>query len=161
MTIFQLDECISMKKLIRTCREQGFSEAYPFPNAMKNKGIKDPEMLQTLLPLGNPILTTDKKLMFYNLFAIPEKHPGIIVIGTSHEEPRTLKKEIILKILSRFKSFLPQWHTINWSNSIVLITEKTVQVWHKVSDSLKSGELTEFEKDASEKILGQLINNST
>ena len=90
MITFQLDECVNSKKLVQRCDEEGLCKVYRFPSFMRGAGIKDPEVFDSLLPKGKPLLTTDNALLDEHLDSIPEKHPGIIIVSNSASVLQTL-----------------------------------------------------------------------
>jgi hypothetical protein len=101
------------------------------------RGLKDPEMLNQLLPKGNPLITTDFALLDEHLDSIPEYHPGIILIANSESMPQTLTIKKVQAILKKFKTKFSQWHQVSWQNSIVCITQDSVTILHIEAGHLK------------------------
>jgi len=135
MTIFQLDECLNSKKLVLGCAKEELCKVFRFPSNMR--GLKDPEMLNQLLPKGNPLITTDFALLDEHLDSIPEYHPGIILIANSESMPQTLTIKKVQAILKKFKTKFSQWHQVSWQNSIVCITQDSVTILHIEAGHLK------------------------
>ncbi|MEM8641502.1 MAG: hypothetical protein AAGG51_22205 [Cyanobacteria bacterium P01_G01_bin.54] len=154
MNIFQLDECINGKKLEKGCSEEGLCKVYRYPRNLK--GEKDPQMLNELLPKGNPLVTIDYALLEDHLNAIPAKHPGIIIIN--NEIPKTITLKIVRSILARFKSSFPEWYNLSLNNSIVLLTQESIEISHIEScGELKSdGEFSYNVPDFANTILNAL-----
>jgi hypothetical protein len=100
------------------------------------KELKDPEMLNQL-PKGNPLITTDFALLDEHLNSIPEYHQGIILIANSESVPQTLTIKKVQAILRKFKTKFSQWHQASWQNSIVCITQDSVNVLHIEAGNLK------------------------
>jgi DNA-directed RNA polymerase specialized sigma54-like protein len=101
------------------------------------KGLKDPEMLNQLLPKGNPLITTDFALLDEHLNSIPEHHPGLILIANSETVPQTLTIKKVQAILRKFKTKFSQWHQVSWQNSILCITQDSVTILHVEAGYLK------------------------
>ena len=77
MNAVQLDEAINSKKLVTACENEAKVDIVRFPPEMRDRGLKDPEVIAQLMPLGNTFLTTD--LGFARDWAeyIPDGQPGI------------------------------------------------------------------------------------
>jgi hypothetical protein len=80
MITFQFDECFSDQEVIDHCNDEGKSVAQALPLYLI--GTKDPILLPLLLPLGNPIVTIDRRLPTEHIAHIPMTHPGIVVLGS-------------------------------------------------------------------------------
>jgi hypothetical protein len=155
MTTFQLDECLNSKKLVLGCAQEGLCQVFRFPSDMK--GLKDPEMLNQLLPKGNPLITTDFALLDEHLNSIPEYHPGIILIANSESVPQTLTIKKVQTILRKFKTKFSQWHQVFWQNSIVCITQDSVNVLHIEAGYLKEDGYLTYQSIDWEKTLEDLL----
>ncbi|OQY52435.1 MAG: hypothetical protein DRR08_21415 [Candidatus Parabeggiatoa sp. nov. 2] len=116
MTIFQLDECLNSKKLVQGCAKEGLCQVFRFPTDMK--GLKDPDMLNLLLPKDNPLITTDLALLDEHFDSIPEYHPSLILIANSESVPQTLTIKKVQAILRQFKMTFSQWHQVPWQNCV-------------------------------------------
>jgi hypothetical protein len=159
MTTFQLDECLNSKKLALGCAQEGLCKVFRFPSEMK--GLKDPEMLNSLLPKGNPLITTDFALLNEHLNAIPDSHPGIILIANSKSVPETLTIKKVQAILKKFKTQFSQWHQVSWQNSIVCITQDSINVLHIEGGHIKDdGYFTYQSLDWDKKLEDTLCKNA-
>lgn len=155
MTVFQFDECSSCNSFIRRCNKEGLAIARKFKDKHRSKGIKDPQMLKMYLALGGVLVTFDNDMIDDHTQHIPEKSPGIIIIEHSPDMPYTLTQKSVEKIIKAFKEKFPNWHVVQWANSIVRITEKSVAVCQKTSTEVRYNcwiELsdTECEKQVTE-----------
>lgn len=122
MRTFQLDECTNSKKLRRQCKQQGVVDVRSFPVELKNKSVKDPQVLQWLAGLDTPLVTTDAHLKTEHTSDMPDSHPGIVVLCSAGRSTLTLRDKQAL--LSAFKSNLTGWDQIDVSNLIVEIWKR-------------------------------------
>jgi hypothetical protein len=127
---YQFDQCCSDPDLIDRCNNEGLAQALPLP--LRCHGLLDPDLLRELLPLGNPIVTTDWALPEEHCPYIPDSHPGIIAIRYSiYVEPRlnrTMTTRGAASILANFKGRYPNWHLTSISNCILYISEADVEL---------------------------------
>ena len=126
MTVYQLDECINSKRFASDCEANAAVRVWRYPNSLRGRGASDAEMLATLLQKGNPILTTDLRLLSEWSDQIPDVHPGIVVVGHT-----PLQERFVRRVLAHVKSGIPGWASIPISNSILTISEVGVEV-HRV-----------------------------
>ena len=124
MITVQFDECSSSADIVKACKKQGLAKAKRFPN--KHKSLKDPEVLSIYMSKSSVFFTFDSKLIEEHRDHIPLEHPGIVIIGHSISFLRTLTVSSAKYILGRFKKSFPEWHLVQWNNSIVKITDSTV-----------------------------------
>jgi hypothetical protein len=125
MTTFQFDECSDSPTVINACNQQGLARAKRF--SKKHKGLKDPEMLAIYMGMDGVLLTQDCAMIEDHEECVPCLHPGIVMVGHSEKNPQTVTERSIRKIIGSFKESFHDWHTVSWSNSIVKITESTVE----------------------------------
>ena len=90
-----------------------------FPKELRNKGVKDPDVLKWLGGRATPLVTTDARLKTDHTSDIPDRYPGIVVL-CSADRP-TLTRRGQQRLLSTFKSNLTGWDQIDISNVIVEI----------------------------------------
>ncbi len=128
MTTFQFDQCFNDKKVIQACTDEGLALARRLPSDLLGK--PDPELLAVLMGAPNPVVTLDRALPTEHAAHIPAHHPGIVVVSFSRDNPRTITTREAGKILRNFKDRVPTWHQLALRNSIVEITEKSVEVCH-------------------------------
>ncbi len=159
MITFQLDECLNSKKFVLGCAQEGLCKVFRFPSDMK--GLKDPEMLNQLLPRKLPLVTTDFALLDEHLNSIPEYHPGIILIANSENVPQTLTIKKVQAILRKFKTKFSQWYQVSWQNSIVCITQDSVNVLHIEDSHLKNDGYFTYQSLDWDKILEDILCQNT
>ncbi len=121
MRTFQLDECTNSKKLRRQCKEQGLVNVRSFPEELRNKGVKDPAVLNWLGGLSTPLVTTDTGLKTEHTSDFPDSYPGIVVLCRADRPTLTLRDKQAL--LGKFKNNLAGWDQIDISDVIV-------EIWH-------------------------------
>jgi hypothetical protein len=127
---FQLDECISAGKLLSHCRRQNACVPFPFPKILKGKSVKDPEVLGKYMPLDRVLVTVDLSIVEKHGGHIPEANPGLIMLGPSPDSPYTTTVRLTMKMLAKLKAAFPDWHNVSWRNSIVRLTESSIEVGH-------------------------------
>jgi hypothetical protein len=160
-TVFQFDECSDCKSFIARCNRQGLATARRFRKKHRGKGIKDPQMLPIYLALGGVLITFDNDMIEKHEDQIPEHNPGIIIIEHSPDVPYTLTQASVEKIIARFKSIVPDWHSVPWANSIVRITEKSVAVFRKLATGVTCDCFVELaDATCDEKIRNRLLQNA-
>lgn len=128
MITFQFDQCFNDKKVIKACTDEGLAIVHRLPRELLGK--PDPELLAVLMKSPNPVVTLDRALPTEHTAHIPPKNPGIVVVNYSRDVPRTITTREAAKILRKFKERVPAWHQISVQNSIIEITEKSVEIWH-------------------------------
>ncbi len=119
MRTFQLDECANSKKLRWQCKEQGLVDVRSFPKEIKNKSVKDPAVLEWFAGLSATLVTTDARLKTDHTSAIPDRHPGIVVLCSADRATLILRDKQAL--LGKFKNNLTGWDQIDISDMIVEI----------------------------------------
>ena len=129
MRIVQLDEGIDAAHLVKACAKEGKILAYRFPEQLRNQGAKDPFVLDSLLPLGNALLTIDKEFVEDHLDHVPNEHPGIIIVDQDDDAILTMQTNIAQRMLAKFKADFAGWHIAPWENSIVTIRDSVVVVY--------------------------------
>ena len=127
MIRFQMDECLNSRRLCRECNEAGKSEVKRFPTAQK--GAQDPQVLAQFATRIT-LVTSDMAILEEHHSAIPVINKGLVVLGNSPEILRTATERDYRSIITRFKSSCPTWNSCDFSNSLVVITEKYAQVFH-------------------------------
>ena len=132
MKKIQLDESITSKKFARNCKEGGKSHPVQFPRLFKGKSIKDPVVQNYCAKRNLPILTFDRKFLRDNFKKFVQQHPGIIIIALN----RLRRNKVFITvrhaalILNRFKNDFPNWNNTSCYNSIIEITNETIEIWH-------------------------------
>ena len=129
MRIVQLDEDIDAEHLVKACAIEGKISAYRFPEKLRNQAAKDPFVLDSLLPRGNPLLTADKEFIEDHLDRVPNKHPGIIIVDQDDDAVPTMTTHIAQRMLAKFKDDCEGWHEASWENSVVTIRDSAVVVY--------------------------------
>jgi hypothetical protein len=139
MNLVQLDEQSSADKLVRSCAAEGHVEAMRFPRALK--GVPDEEVLVTLVPLGNPIISIDQGFVADHMNFIPDRHAGFLILDVDNSSTYRINTHTAQKILAELKRDMPNWHTLNVSNSVLHIKESTIEVFHCEDHFLERDEL--------------------
>ncbi|MGA2032133.1 MAG: hypothetical protein ABSG68_07760 [Thermoguttaceae bacterium] len=119
MRAFQLDECTNSRKLKDECQKEGRAELHRFPVAMRNKAVKDDEILRWLSTLDAPLLTSDVRMKRDHASEMPATHPGIVVMSSGDRHPLSRKEK--LKLLAVVKADFPEWDKVPLANSVVEI----------------------------------------
>lgn len=148
MTSFQLDQNVNKKSLARDCERQGLANVARFPSEWKNRpgGFKDPDLLPIVMKGNRTFVTNDRKIAQENASAIPDEHPGIIIVGFCKGTVKPIGRGSIEGILASFKIKYPDWHVVSWSNTIAEITQQSVEVWHIENGILRSDEYLPFDR---------------
>ena len=160
MRRIQLDEDIDAKHLVKACRAEGKVEAKRFPSKMRNKGIADPVVLGVLIPMGNPILSIDLGLVHEHRRHVPDVHPGILLVGLDEDSVRTITTHLTQSMLSRFKRQIPQWETLQLRNSIIVVRESHVEVYHIENGDLERDDFLSREKTSFAEELTALLRRN-
>jgi hypothetical protein len=160
MIAFQVDENFRDKEFAKACRAQGMADVTCFPPEMR--GADDEDVLHHFMALDKPLLTNDINIAADHEPSVPARHPGIIIVCYSDQNPRTATMAGLRKIISDFKKSFPKWHNSTCSNSILQITELDVIVWHMHDGSLRKDSYIPFSKSGwQEELELLLIENSS
>jgi hypothetical protein len=135
MMTFQLDECLSAKKLISACHAQGQVTVRAMPRRMK--GSADPQILDTVMAGSNPLLTVDAAIAEDHVAHIPDFHPGIVMVVNAPSVPQTMTVSIARRILAAFKQSFSDWHMISLRNSVVQVSQEGVEVSQVIGGALQ------------------------
>jgi hypothetical protein len=127
---FQLDECASSKKLLRSCRKQGLCNVHAFPRKYKGRSIKDPELLAKFVPDSRVLVTADLAIVNQHCDCISPSNCGLVLLGPSPGSPLRTTEKLMMKMLAHFKAGFAAWSGVPWQNSIVRLTESSVEVGH-------------------------------
>jgi hypothetical protein len=157
MTAYQLDQCLNSKRFADSCARQGLAEINRFPRRLLHR--KDPDVLGVILPSNHALLTIDRRMHFEHAASIPDQHSGILIIARSVQ--RTLGISDVARILTKFKSAFPNWHAVSIRNSIVEITETSVQVWISQSRTIKSISFVTFDQDGWQEVLAGVLRENS
>src|ERR1700682_2185915 len=101
MITFQLDECLSARKLVTACQVEGLAAVRAMPRRLKRS--TDPEVLATVMAGPNPLLTVDASIANDHAPHIPNFHPGIVMIVNAPWVPQTMTVSIARQIVAQFK----------------------------------------------------------
>lgn len=123
----QFDECFTSKRVKALCDAEGKIAASIFPHRLRNKSIKDIEVVERFFPSNSILVTTDHRLPINQAEHIPREHPGIVVVRNNG--PHTQRERDIIEVLANFKARVPQWECLTWSNSIVEFYQDRVDVY--------------------------------
>lgn len=123
----QFDECFSSKRVKALCDAEGKVSVSTFPHRLRNKSLKDSEVVGRFFPAHSALITTDHRLPIKQAEHIPHEHPGIIVVRNNG--PHTQRERDIIEVLSNFKRRVPQWERLTWSNSIVELYQDRVEIY--------------------------------
>jgi len=159
MATFQLDECLSARKLLRACAAEGVATVRPMPRRLK--GSLDPTILATFMPAMSPLLTVDAAIADEHCGDIPDHHPGIVIIANAPTVPQTMTVSIAQRILSRLKKDFREWHRTDLRNSILRVTQDGVEVSRVIDGSLQGRLVISFsELNWTEKLSEVLRENA-
>jgi hypothetical protein len=138
MITFQLDQNVNKRSLAETCQKEGKAGVWRFPKKWSTiaEGFKDPDLLPVVMAGDKPLVTNDRNIAKENARFIPSKNPGIAIVGFAKGTIKPLGRGDIEKILVNFKAQFPRWHLVSWSNSVVEITQNSVEVWHVEAGNL-------------------------
>lgn len=126
MLAYQVDQCATWTTFVKACNDQGLVQVWGFPRKLKDED--DPVVLAHVLPSGRTLITTDRAIHHDNLAHIPRKHAGILIVALA-SPTRTMTMAGARRVLANFKTAVPHWHRISLRNSIVELTDRSVQVW--------------------------------
>ena len=129
MTVFQFDECSTSKSYLKSCKKSGLAAVRRYPT--KHKGLPDPAMLEIYMAQEGVLVTYDHEIWVENEKHIPLTNPGIIIVSHSPAISYTLTQRSAANILDNFKGQFGEWHSVPWSNSLVTITDASVEVMRK------------------------------
>ena len=155
MKTFQLDECINSKRLAAACNAAHKCNTHRFPKKMKGKGIQDPVVLKEFFSAGKAIVTNDAAMLCDHVVDIPELHPGLLFVVFSPECKHELSDEASAGILNSLKQRVPTWNQIPCDNSVIVITEKDIEILHKRGERLDRDLYAEY---GDEEIAGLVTN---
>lgn len=146
MTAFQFDKCFDDKKVIKKCNDEGHATALRLPRNLRD--AEDPELLKVFMPGRHAMVTTDRALPTQHTAHIPDTNPGIVVVCYSRDVLKTITTGAAAKILDQLKSSLSTWHQTSVANSIVEITEQSVEVFHVEAGKLIQDTYLDFKKES-------------
>jgi len=132
MCVFQFDENSSARSLIRDCRNAGVVEVRKYPSG--DKGLPDEDMLDKYVQRDGVIVTFDAGLVQDHLDHVPDDHPGVIIVRHSPAISYPMTAASAKNILDHFKAEFSDWHRVSWKNSVVTMTEASIEVGHVASD---------------------------
>ena len=159
MSTFQFDQCFNDQKIIRKCQEEGVAGALRFPARMCD--LEDPQVLDRFMQLPNPLVTLDRRLPEDHAAFIPDNHPGIVVVSNAPGIPQTITTNQGGKILAQFKARLSSWFQISFQNSVIEITQESVEIWHVTGGKLvRDGYLTFQQTDWADQLTMLLQQNA-
>ena len=126
MLAYQVDQCARWKTFVKTCNDQGLVRVWGFPRKLEDED--DPVVLEHVLPSGRTLITTDRAIHLDNLAHIPQKHSGILILALA-SPTKTMTMVGAQRLLATFKAAVPHWHQMRLRNSIVELTDSSVEVW--------------------------------
>ena len=138
MTIFQFDECSTYLKYIAQCNKNPVGTTKAKRHKKKHQGLLDPDVLAIHMGGNSVFVTFDGRMVNEHGAHIPTLNPGIIIIGHSPSYSFTMTHVFACKILEDFKVSFPDWHTISWRNSIVRMTEISIEVGYNTASGFVS-----------------------
>ncbi|MCE9530618.1 MAG: hypothetical protein K8T89_05740 [Planctomycetes bacterium] len=122
--------------VIEKCTNEKKVDAQPFPKELS--GTKDPILIPEFVALGNPVVTIDGSFLEDNAPFIPDLHPGFFIIRYSYKViNRQLTSIAAARILHEFKSWSVDWDQASIRNSVVILTERTIEVFHLEAGRVK------------------------
>ena len=163
MIKIQLDESITSKKFAKNCKNERKSYPVQFPKKFKGKSVQDPEVQKYCVQNKLPLLTFDRKILLENYKKFVQQHPGIIIIALNKmQRPRIfITVRLAALILDQFKKDFPIWNKTSCYNSIIEITNETIEIWHIGGKEIKhDGIFDRKTKNWQRKIITVLKQNS-
>lgn len=127
MNSVQFDECFTSKRIHSQCEEEKKVAIKTFPHRLRNKSVKDPEVVDRWSATSESLVTTDHRMPGKQAHRIPDPHAGIIVVR--HNGPHTQREKDIVQVLGRFKALVPNWQTLDVTNSVVELYQDRVEVY--------------------------------
>lgn len=155
MILLQFDECFTSKKIRARCEAEGKSAIKTFPHRLRNKAVKDPEVVDRFLPGESSLVTTDHRLPIKEAARIPNQHAGIIVVR--HNGPHTQREKDIIQVIENFKSHVQQWENLNWANSVVELYQDRVEIYAIENGTRRRSVVVSFVDAAFEQDLIQTL----
>jgi hypothetical protein len=159
MTTFQLDECLNDRRFQEDCEAGNLAKVYRYPRALR--GQDDAVVLSTLLQRPNPLLTKDRHMPDDHVAAIPENHPGLVVIANAPDIPQTITMPGVRKILANFKQLFPEWHQVALRNSVIELTQVGVEVRCLQGGRLVRNDYLPFDNTGWKEQLISILNNNS
>lgn len=123
----QFDECFTSKRVKARCDAEGKAAVSTFPRRLRNKSLKDADVVERFSSEHSTLITTDHRLPLKQAEHIPPEHPGIIVVRNNG--PHTQRERDIIEVLSTFKARVSQWDHLNYSNSIVELYQDRAEIY--------------------------------
>ena len=145
MSTFQLDQCSSAHRIVEACKEEGNGEALLLPADLRD--TKDADLVPAMMAKDTVFVTKDHRLPRECAALIPDVNPGIVVVTNYPTRHQTLTVNLMLRILARVKSKVPQWHQAPLNNSILEITNEGVAIGHVEGGRFKNDGYFEFDGD--------------
>jgi hypothetical protein len=147
MTTFQFDECSTYLEYISKCNKAPVGATEAKRHERKHRGLPDPDVLAIHMKGNSVFITFDGRMVDEHGTHIPTLNPGIIIIGHSPAYSFTMTHVFACKILEDFKVNFPEWHTISWRNSIVKMTEVSIEIGYNTTSGFVS-QFYEFFKES-------------
>jgi len=126
----QLDENINSRKLAEACHAEERSHVRRFPNEWRGQAVKDSEVLERFMAVDALLLTIDECIAIEHPLAIPDRHPGILIVQQAANAVRTMTWKIAQSIIAGMKTAISDWDSLPWNNSIVTFCPSNVEVRH-------------------------------
>jgi|SRR5579862_4199794 len=128
MTTFQVDQNLHDRDFAAECEAGGSAKVWLFPKNLRHE--PDEKILPILMARSNPLVTMDRDIAQDHPKSIPNKNPGIVVVGFAKGNAKSITIKNVKTILAQFKRLFPRWANTNLDGSILEITPESVEVWH-------------------------------
>ena len=143
MITYQVDQNTNSKRLVESCKKQGLVDVRRFPQRLSDKD--DPDVLAEAFSSDRTLLTMDREIHFGNAVHFPTQHSGILIVANA-SSPRTITIADMVRTLAQLKSSFPDWHQSSLRNSVVELTERSVEVWRVDNGAVLKTAFISFEQ---------------
>lgn len=123
------DENADCEDFVSECNSLHSDTLCRFPDSLRGKGIKDPQMLPLLLSQNRSLLTCDTLIAEVNADYIPEDNPGIVVVRL-RRPVKTMTLRMMRKLVEQFKRTFPKWRELELKNIQLEICEDCAMISH-------------------------------
>jgi len=158
MSSFVLDECAYSRRLQAQCEQEGLAIVKRLRKALA--GSKDPKLLPEVVRTGDTLVTYDRSIAEQNASLLSLGHAGIVVVASASIQP-PLTDALARQILRRFKQILPQWHSVDVTDSVVEITQESVRVCHAEGGKIEQDEYLRYDRSDLRQLLLDILNRNS
>lgn len=128
MITYQLDQNLHDRSFASDCEKTKLANVWLFPKKLRH--APDETILPIFMRGDHPLVTMDRLIASAHPFAIPDKNPGIVIVGFALGHFKTVTTKDVRMILSQFKRSFPEWSQTSIAGSILELTPETIEVSH-------------------------------